>query len=79
MANTSLFSSIKSWLPRVTVTNEAGGAVDELKLDVFLDFVARMIARRWIQEQRVQEPESAHEPDDHSDEACSSPEGGLDK
>jgi 60 kDa SS-A/Ro ribonucleoprotein len=26
MANTSLFSSIKSWLPRATATNEAGGA-----------------------------------------------------
>jgi 60 kDa SS-A/Ro ribonucleoprotein len=26
MANKSLFSSIKSWLPRATATNEAGGA-----------------------------------------------------
>jgi len=26
MANTSLFSSVKSWLPRATATNEAGGA-----------------------------------------------------
>jgi hypothetical protein len=26
MANKSLFSSVKSWLPRATATNEAGGA-----------------------------------------------------
>ena len=30
MANTSLFSSIKSWLPRATATNEAGGAAYQL-------------------------------------------------
>ena len=30
MANTSLFSSIKSWLPRATATNEAGGAAYRL-------------------------------------------------
>ena len=30
MANKSLFSSIKSWLPRATATNEAGGAAYRL-------------------------------------------------
>ena len=30
MANTSLFSSIKRWLPRATATNEAGGAAYRL-------------------------------------------------
>ncbi len=48
--------------------------VDESKLEAFLDFVARMIARRWIQEQRTQEKKSPGEQDAISDETSNAPE-----
>ncbi len=30
-------------------------SLDELKVEEFLDFIARMIARRWMQEERTPE------------------------
>jgi hypothetical protein len=40
--------------------------VDELKLEEFLDFVAQMIARRWIREYRDQKQKSPVDPGDSS-------------
>lgn len=37
--------------------------VDERKLEAFLDFVARMVARRWIRDCRDRAPGSSSEPD----------------
>jgi hypothetical protein len=57
---------------------EDSARVDELKLEEFLDFVARMIARRWIQEHRDQGQKSPADPEHNTGTNSELPESGPD-